>query len=476
MSRAQDAWRHLARVTVEFTTPFRVGSGEGSVHADLTPVVDVNGLPALPGASLAGVLRHADPGGDAAGLYGRGGDEAVGSRLWVTWGHVHGADDRPVEGVLVDGPGPDPVLADALSPTVRDHVRIGHRGAPERTGKFEEAVVSAGHRFTFDLAVEGGAEARSDLDRLLGLLASGRIRVGGSTRRGLGAFRVVRARVASCRLNHPDGVRRYLAWPVRLDAPLPAGAEPWHPPARSDGRVLELRIEPDAYWAVHGSDPWTLQGEDKAPDLNPVRDGRVVWGDGRGRLDPDRFYLPGSSIKGAVAHRVAFHANLLAGRFADRVAADGLDGCVGGRNPEVRYLFGAAKDDGSGDQAGRVFIDDVWLDDGAAARLQRVPHIAVDRFTGGVLDGFLMDERVFYRTGPLAITIRFADLPPSDDESVRPRALEALRRALRDLIDGGLPLGAGASRGNGVFRAADGYDFDAAWGAVFPDGPEGGPS
>ncbi len=465
------SWRHLARVTIEFTAPFRVGSGATSHVADLLPVRDANGLPALPGTSIAGVLAHAYRRANGEGawrsLFGRGGDDARGSRLWVSWGHVHDRSDTPVEGLLLGGVRDDPVLEDALVPTVRDHVRIGHRGGPERHGKFEEAVVSAGHRFTFDLAIEAGADGRDELAALLDILRSGGVRLGAGTRRGLGAFRVVRALWGSFDLGTEGGARAYASVPVRLAEPAPALAERRAPPGGgSMERVLRVTVEPEGFWAVHGSEAWTLDGEDKPPDLNPVRDGRVVWGCDGGRVERDRFYLPGSSVKGALAHRTAFYANLLAGRFADRVEG-GPEACAGARNPEVCYLFGAAKGEGGDeDRAGRVFVDDVWLDHRVGSRLQRVPHIAVNRFTGGVLDGFLMEERVFYRTGPLTLTLRFDHLPETND-GVRERALEALRRALGDLLDGQLPLGAGASRGNGAFRAAEGYDLDAAWEEAF---------
>jgi CRISPR/Cas system CMR subunit Cmr4 (Cas7 group RAMP superfamily) len=49
--------RYVLRGTLEFTTPFLVGAGRKGDVADAVFVADPNGLPAIPGSSLAGVLR-----------------------------------------------------------------------------------------------------------------------------------------------------------------------------------------------------------------------------------------------------------------------------------------------------------------------------------------------------------------------------------------------------------------------------------
>jgi len=51
--------RYLARLTIEFETAFIIGGGQDDLLFDDVFVADANGLPTLPGSSLAGVLRHA---------------------------------------------------------------------------------------------------------------------------------------------------------------------------------------------------------------------------------------------------------------------------------------------------------------------------------------------------------------------------------------------------------------------------------
>src|SRR5574344_1958484 len=52
-------YRYLSRIVIEAVTPLAVGSGERDIMTDARVAKDVNGLPYIPGTSLAGILRHA---------------------------------------------------------------------------------------------------------------------------------------------------------------------------------------------------------------------------------------------------------------------------------------------------------------------------------------------------------------------------------------------------------------------------------
>lgn len=51
-------YRILLRVVLEATTALAVGSGEKDITTDALVATDANGLPYLPGTTIAGVLRH----------------------------------------------------------------------------------------------------------------------------------------------------------------------------------------------------------------------------------------------------------------------------------------------------------------------------------------------------------------------------------------------------------------------------------
>lgn len=495
--------RLVARVTIQFSTPFLVASGRHSAEADATPVLDQNGLPALPGSTLAGVLRHGFEeahGEKAAGDF-FGDAEAAGSRLWLSWGHLHHQGDAPVDGLLPDGPDPnDAVLQSAATTAVRDHVRIGHRGAVDERGKFDQAVVPAGHRFTFDLLLEATADKTDDehFRWLLGYLASGRPRIGGSGRRGLGAFELVRCAQGDFDLTDLAGARAFCALPTRLDQSAPGlknTALPQKLPDDKAWRTLRLLLVAEDYWAFHGTEPWLSDkelkhndrveennnGENagakvKPPDFNPLREARVVWDENSktpGSVDEPRLLVPGSSLKGPLAHRVAFHHNRFAGRFSQEgQTAKAVAELAGQQNPAVRELFGAAhdrrpdEDQNNGakppeeSRAGRVYIDDVWLPKLDKLTLQRLMHNSQDRFTGGVRGGVLFEERVLYGAPTLELVLRL-----HRGEELSAESRQALGEALRDLCEGRLALGAGAGRGHGFFALAEGSDFEAIWAA-----------
>ena len=48
-------WR-VADITLQAESPFLIASGDTDGSSDALPVVDANGLPTIPGSSLAGVL------------------------------------------------------------------------------------------------------------------------------------------------------------------------------------------------------------------------------------------------------------------------------------------------------------------------------------------------------------------------------------------------------------------------------------
>lgn len=477
--------RHFVRVTIELTTPFLLASGRDSDLSDAVPVLDANGLPAIPGSSLGGMLRHAFRNAHdhhrTAAVFGAApqkktvsqparrlagaSPEAWGSRLWITWAHLHDSADRPVDGLRPEGLPADPVLDNARGFSLRDHVRISHRGAAADAGKYDQAVVPAGHRFTFDMSLEGSAgddQDESDFAWLLSFLASGRGRLGGSTRRGLGAFRVVRCLKRRFDLAETADARDYCELPVALDRPAPQliACEPQPLGASPGWRTLALHLAAEDYWAFHGAEPWTFAHESEPPDFNPVREERIEWHDGRGAVAPPRLVVPGSAVKGPIAHRVAFHYNLA--RIREQQFRGLESGCdpealCGQNNRAVRELFGSLHEDaGSESSAGRVYIDDVWLSKRHDKRLQRILHTSIDRFTGGVRAGVLFDERVIYKE-PLEVRIaveRFDEL----DHDVR----AAFQEACRDLAEGRLALGAGGGRGHGYFRSTE--PFDELWG------------
>lgn len=471
----------VARVTLECTTPLTIGTGRGDDLLDSVCVTDANGLPAIPGPSLAGVLRHGLAGGPDGALArryfgyqdGSAGESAV---VKVSWAQVHGADDRPLPMRLERGldalPEADRAfLAHLQVGVVRDHVRLHETGVVDGRGKFDERLVPRGARFTFELRVDedarrGVTEPDAVLDALLGALAASTFRVGGRTRKGYGAVRVVRVlrRVFDLRRDHADWTRL----PRALERPVPAGVLAVVDPAKLAAPPREgfkhgsLTLVPEDYWLFGGDAPTrpTHTRGDRDVAMVPRTELTITWANGRGTVSEGAKapnLVQATGIKGALRHRTTFHLRALRRRWADdrEVPATGAplaDGDDIAR--EVAALFGEVKGKADGGTPGRVYLGDAYVDtapdptksdprpsDGA------LDHVSIDRYTGAPMDGMLFSEAPLYR-GTLRLDVlvdarAHATAPLGDD--VR----RAFARALKDLVAGRLAVGAGANRGHG---------------------------
>ncbi|MBF0332793.1 MAG: hypothetical protein HQL40_03975 [Alphaproteobacteria bacterium] len=453
-------YRCVARVTIQFETPFCVRSGDGDAFSDSAFVTDANGLPAIPGSSLAGILRNAAErlGIDLA-IFGRRPEAAKkdlgeGSRLTVTWAHIHDHLDRPVDGLLApDDPRlSHPVLRSARQGVVRDHVRIGHRGSAERTGKFDERVVPMGHRFTFDLGLQGGEPEKEVWPRLLNLLAWPGLRIGAGSRRGFGKFRLVRDAVRQrvFDLCESEDFAAYSRLPASLSEPAD-GLEDVKPVLDGPAELAVIRLQgliADGGWLFGGG------GALDNADIAPVREHVIEWAGEAALSERARLYLPASAIKGAFAHRLAWHHNRLRPQIrAEALPLAEIARHSGAGNQAVRTLLGhVADDDDDNPRAGRLLFADTYLAFGTEYGDERW-HVSLDRFTQGARAGRLFCEHVMAPRG-LGADYEIVLLTAGVDqiEAVDADMKRALWMTLRDMKDGRLTFGAAGNRGHGDIR------------------------
>lgn len=467
MSRLNRPVLHLARFVLEAKSALSVGTGGADGVYDHPIVRDANGLPIIPGTSLAGVLRHlwiADADADSADrLFGyQKRDKGDTSRLEVATCALHDRHGVPVEGLLIDAAGQNRLQTDALlkaalstreTPLFRDRVRIGHRGAAAKTGKFDRGILAAGNRFSGELRL--WSEQRDDPDwaALLALLAGPRLRLGGATRAGLGRIECVSLHRRSFDLCDVGDVAAFralgpgLADTAELDAVRPSSG----PPSRTT--TLRITLTPRDFWRIGQGDE-ALGRHAKEPDLLPKLEPVVEWENCQGRPSLRRVLVPGSSVKGALAHRVAFHWNALKGIYADDLTPEQLRAWDKSEHCEgVRALFGYSKDRERADgrsreatgQAGHVIVEDAYVQ-ASADDVQAMIHNSIDRFTGGVRNRMLYTEELIW-SRPVELTITLLPGASQADGTAR----TALARALRDLCAGRLALGAGATKGHGSF-------------------------
>lgn len=483
MSNQRFSHRYVATVCIEADTPLSLGSGREGIITDRLIVRDANGLPFIPGTSIAGVLRHevaALKGKEAANdLFGFAQDDnGTGSRLITSAAHMV-MDNYIVADGLVQVP--EDILTTYRLLPARDHVRINHRGAAEQGGKFEEELVYKGTRFVFSLELVGAEEDEAKWQNLLTLIHQPYFRLGGGTRKGFGALKVITLSSDTFDLWHTSQLKAYLQKSSQLQYPDSGKSNSndilWK------GRYVHYRLE------VQARDFFIFGGlevrSDEADDVYKTEQ-YIEWKDGKAQLSEKQILIPASSVKGAISHRVAFHYNqqvlkkngsqsvkdifeqlqTLADIPEDTLAdsplwqerLDNLESLaftddilleVGEKNKAVNMLFGFAVDTKRNrnyekGRRGRVLFSDVYL---SGAQEKVFDHVMIDRFTGGARDSALFQEKTVTTKETFALHF-YVEQEAFDEE---PEIRDAWEAALKDIAQGQLPLGGKTTKGHGFF-------------------------
>ena len=142
-----DQYRFLARIIIEAKSPLNIGSGNKGIKTDSLVLRDINGLPFIPGTTIAGLLRHS-LGKDEAYLMG---SQDMGSSLIITEAKMLNCDGQVLDGILTQEQLNNHFLADFRQLPIRQHAKIGHRGSTIKGGKFDEEIVFKGTRFCFEM-------------------------------------------------------------------------------------------------------------------------------------------------------------------------------------------------------------------------------------------------------------------------------------------------------------------------------------
>jgi len=383
--------------------------------------------PLLPGTSLAGALRShlADVLGgyysaehrDIAKLFGafrKNDDEGAQSPLIVfdSFGNLSGKQFEIRDGV-------------AINPET---------GTAEKNKKFDMEVLPAGTVFPvrFELIIGDSTQEQELVGLLVEVLTglgNGDIALGMRRSRGLGSVKVYDWKVMRFDLNSQAGWMQWLA------------TDHVHP---FDGKVLAFNSPREAMLSA--------QPELEITELSDARNRAVVdlclqiTGDllvrspGNEPGAPDVVHLrsagnpvlPGTSLAGAM-----------------RAQALRIAGCVrdsqGDGDDWINRLFGPRFEkkqhsNPTSPNASRLRISENFISDSYARRQTR---IAIDRFTGGVVQGALFDEEVCTE-GVLKVRIELRD--PDDAE------IGLLLLLLKDLLTGEIPVGGSVSVGRGILK------------------------
>ncbi len=439
METTKYKYRSLARVIMEAATPLSIGSGDKNIITDALILTDVNGLPYIPGTTLAGIIRHAlkkETGDRLFGYQKTNSNEGRGSEIIFSTAQMVGEDLKIIEGIR-------PIDFNSefynhyKNLPIRQHVRINEKGTAQKRGKFDKQVIIKGTRFCFEIELLSDKALEDDIEFLeIGeILKSNAFRIGGGSRSGLGEINIVEFKMASIDLTNPDQLSTYINKTSSLNDPF------WETcPTTECGQLksqqwieYKLILRPDDFFHFGSG-----FGNEVA-DMTPVKEPYIDWADGKPTVRKNNILIPGSSVKGALSHRVAFYYNLDNGLFADRTDTETK---TGSDNPAVVSLFGSSNTDDP--KRGNTLFSDLITTSTHKGKL--LNHVSIDRFTGGAIEGALFTEEVSYEKDQIfELKILLED--KLEVKEYQP----ALERALKDICTGMLPLGGGVNRGNGCF-------------------------
>ena len=527
--------RYELTIPVELTSELHIGGvdavpdrdGEGTVIRFCR-----NGLdePTIPGRSIRGAVRaacdvarqaleeSADPATQDGGAFSK--------ENWISlWG-----DDTDYTGKSANDRGlPSdaslPIRKSALtfhavsfpqykdtdsgeSPLPRRHgVGIDRTtGAASDGALYEHEFLPRGTRFTIRITAEGrdGEKMRREqsdgipepassesvkkiLEFIVDVLTSGAICLGGRTGSGQGTIQVIEPKLRRTAKTTDAGTP---AEPADvLDALIGEDVEGTSLPLELGGWTLDepARITID-WWSPTGifiaeDEKLTKQRKAAKEDENkekgtneevheviyPLRDPSEEW-------ENAQLLIPGTSIRGALRSRASRIARtvLAAKNELSTFASHDLHEQIAAEPNLVRYMFGSTE------YRGAVTVHDC-LSTKRGKRIE-VTHNAIDRWTGGVIDGGLFTEAVYLGTKWQPITIDIdlrqllnnieAEKGPEDDgttvgadeaedssvEREQPKPTHAdyahaayvlLGLVLTELSAGTLPLGSRSTRGLG---------------------------
>ncbi|MEM1119924.1 MAG: RAMP superfamily CRISPR-associated protein [Bacteroidota bacterium] len=437
--------RYLARVILKAETALFVGSGETSLIKDALVQKDYLGFPMIPGTSLTGVLRHAltDHGKeelwkDFFGFQKK--KSGKGSQVKISAAYFLLPNNQVPEDLSAQT---IPALQYFTDLPSRQHVRISDKGVAVDQGLFENEVVYQGCRFIFEMELKGDGNVieKTQWQALLNQLKNPLFRIGQGTRNGYGQLSVESCKTSVFDLANKEKTdfQDYLNFDPSFNASDTCLLEEKELSFDTTGLLhYQLALTPDSFFIFSSG-----YGDEEV-DNQPIMEDVLIYTGDTISLEK-RTLIPASSIKGAISHRTCFHYNKEQKIHADEISS--IKSVIGSNNEAVYQLFGAAAgtEDRDG-QKGKVIINDLYYQDIDNSKI--LNHVAIDRFTGGALDGALFSEKVSHKKDPIILDIWI--------ESIQLTASfqTALEKALMDICKGLLPLGGMTTKGHGMFTGS----------------------
>ena len=438
--------RYELTIPVELTSELHIGGvdevpdrdGEGTVIR-----FNRNGLkePTIPGRSIRGAVRAACDVAhqalvDAKDPTPRNG-EAFSKETWISlWGDDTDYTGRSANDRQLPSDASLPIRKSALTfhavsfpadqkMTTRHGVGIDRAtGAASDGALYEHEFLPRGTRFNIRITAEGRDAEKMEneqsegipepassgavkklLELIVDVLTSDTVSLGGRTGSGQGKIRVIEPKLR--RISGTTDAGTLTAPADILDALIGQDEEGTPIPLELGGWALEEPARITIHWwsptGVFIAEDRKLtrerqakaraEGNPEAPEITePLRDPSVDWEDAQ-------LLIPGTSIRGTLRSRASRIARTVLAARGDLepLASHDIHEQIAAEPNLVRYMFGCTE------YRGAVSVHDCRsVEHGTRVE---VTHNAIDRWTGGVVDGGLFTEAVYLGTEWEPITI-----------------------------------------------------------------------
>jgi CRISPR/Cas system CSM-associated protein Csm3 (group 7 of RAMP superfamily) len=401
--------KYVAHIIMEADTPLKVGSNRNDFLQDSPIQRDWNQLPMILGTSLTGVIRKSFDPDVAIGIFGqKNGSKVIVSNALLCDTNMKVHETLLLEKSLFLG------LFDILP--IREHTAITDKGVTSKGAKFDEEIIFKGTRFKF--SIELIDESETTFHTLLNQLSDPSFRIGGGSTKGFGKLKIIEIKTSTFDMRDDT----YTQYSSSLNSDL---ASPYHGVAHENNHYSHyaLTLKPDDFFIFASG-----FGDDNA-DQTPVYERTIDYA--KGGLSDTMVLIPASSIKGALSHRTTYHYNRLTKSFAQTDTTP---------RTHLSEIFGEAKEKEKGHK-GNVLFSDLYQ---PLYATKTMDHVAIDRFTGGAIEGALFQETTIADNREYHIEILLKN-------SVEETAQKAFEAALNDLVNGLLPLGGSTTKGHGIF-------------------------
>ena len=421
--------KKYCRITFTLASPLAVGSGTNE-SSDKDIIRDSQGIPYIPASAMAGVCRSFFP---------RTGKDAENTGKYFGNVVIHSSDSKSADNKSSNRKKTEDRIESSLIfydatiinqkgqryyTSIRDSVKLDLFKNAEAGAKFDMEVLEPGISFRTYLEQNFGEGKEEDyVQEVVKVLRSGQVCFGAKTMRGYGAIRDVKAEFLEFPLNSKDSkeIRRWIDFDLYDDvvwknaSPCEAGSG-----SGADRQlILDLRLRGGISVRKYTTEVKKDDGK-AVPDFAQMT---VRVSDSSSDESKEIPVVPGTSWAGALRHRMRE---------------------LGLKEEEEHRLFGFVKGGGAGDKARSVIrFGESQITGGRNKILSRN---AIDRFSGGTVDGALFTERTYYG-GNTQLVISFSN-GAKVDEWTRTH----LAAALTDLHYGFLAVGGETSVGRGLFR------------------------